>query len=308
MRILIVCSANSGRIAPFVSEQGGALKEQDCIVDYFPIYGKGITGYLSNLSKLKKQLSENAYDLVHAHYGLCGALSIMQRKVPVVITFHNGETLTRKANLLSSVASLFSSYNIYVAQHIYDLCFFKRKKNFLILPCGIPLNQIQIMHKKEAMEKMNLSSNKINILFGGAFNNLRKNVDLANKALAILNRNDINLIELKGFNREQVITLLNACDLMLLPTKSEGSPQIVKEAMACNCPIVATPVADIPLLIKNTEGCYLTTFSPEDVAEKIKMAISYGKRTTGRKIMENYDNSIIAQRIINEVYNKILKS
>ncbi|MEI6555554.1 MAG: glycosyltransferase family 4 protein [Paludibacter sp.] len=306
MKILIVCSANSGKIMPFITEQGNKLVEFGCEVDYFTISSKGINGYLSHLGELKTKLKEKKYDIVHAHFGLSGALAVMQRRVPVVITFHNGETLTKLGNLISSTASLFSAYNIYVAEHIYQLTYFKKPRKSMILPCGINLDELELIPKAEAAKQMNLPKDKINILFGGVFANLRKNVKLANEAINLLANDNINLIEMKGYTRKEVNALFCGVDLMLLPTKSEGSPQVVKEAMACNCPIVATDVADIKVLLNGTEGCYLTTFEPVDVAEKIKLAIAFGKRTTGRDSVSNYDNKIIVKKIT-DVYAKIIK-
>jgi len=307
MNVLIVCSANSGKIMPFITEQGNKLIEFDCEVDYFTVTSKGMKGYLSHLAKLKKQLKTKKYDIVHAHFGLSGALAVLQRFVPVVITFHNGETLTRKGNLISSVASLFSAYNIYVAEHIYKLTYFKKARQSLILPCGINIDEMQLIAKDEARTQMGLPEHSINIVFGGVFANLRKNVALAQESIGITGRIDVNLIELKGYNRKQVNALLCAADLMLLPTISEGSPQIVKEAMACNCPIVATDVADIRVLLNNTEGTYLTSFSPEDVAAKITDAIAFGKRTEGREFIQQYDNKVIVKQIL-ELYKKIVSS
>jgi len=305
MKILIVCSANSGRIMPLITEQGNELVLLGHTVDYFSIKGKGVLGYLRNFGRLKTKISENKFDIVHAHYGLSGALAILQRKVPVVITFHNGETLTKQGNTVASIASLFSSYNIYVAQHIFDLTYFKKKSKSMILPCGVNFDDLTIIPKELAIAQMGLPTDKTNILFGGSFLNLRKNVKLAQQALQILNRDDINLIELSGYNRQQVTNLLCGCDLMLLPSISEGSPQIVKEAMACNCPIVATDIADIKVLFGSTEGCYLTSFDTQDVASKINQAIEFGKRTDGRKQMNSYDNKMIIAQII-ELYKRVV--
>jgi glycosyltransferase involved in cell wall biosynthesis len=302
-KVLIVCSANSGKIMPFITEQGDEIIRQGIDVDYFTIKGKGLLGYLRNLKALKTIINSNNFQLVHAHYGLSGALAVLQRKLPVVITFHNGETLTFKGNLISSIASLFSAFNIYVAHHIFDLTYFKRKKKSVVIPCGINLNQLNVIPKEEAKKNMNLPDNQINILFGGSFSNLRKNYPLAEAAVNLLPQKNVNLIELKGFSREQVTNLLCGCDLMLLPTKSEGSPQIVKEAMACNCPIVATNVADISEIIAETEGCFLTDFEPQNVAEAITKALIFKGRTKGHEKMSRYDNVKIVNEII-KIYNK----
>jgi len=140
-------------------------------------------------------------------------------------------------------------------------------------------------------------------LFAGAFDNWVKNSKLAIES--VMNISDTELLELKGYNRNQVSLLMNACDVILITSFSEGSPQVIKEAMACNLPIVSTDVGDVKEVIGNTEGCYITSFDPKDVAEKIKMALDFGKRTNGRENIKHLEINIIAKRII-KLYNKVL--
>lgn len=308
IKILIVSSGTSGKANAFVLEQSNSLADLGNEIEHLLIRSKGINGYLKSLPILKNNIETFKPDIIHAHYGLSGLLAVLQKKIPVVITFHNGEILSPFVNLLSSLAAMFCNYRIYVAQHIKNKMYFRPKKDFLILPCGIDLDQSIVIEKNKATKCLNLNSNKINILFGGAFSNKRKNYKLALEAIALIDLpKDINLIELKNYNREEVTKLLNACDIALLTSKSEGSPQFIKEAMACNCPIVSTDVGDIKYLIGNTEGCYLTTSEPQDIANKIKLAINFGKRTNGRKNILDFDNKIIAGKII-EVYKRVLNN
>ena len=67
--------------------------------------------------------------------------------------------------------------------------------------------------------------------FASNFSNKVKNYQLAKKALKHLNKK-IHLIELVGYNRDEVNILLNAVDFLLMTSISEGSHQIIKEAMA----------------------------------------------------------------------------
>ena len=112
---------------------------------------------------------------------------------------------------------------------------------------------------------------------------------------------------MKGFSREQVTLLYNACDMLLLPTKSEGSPQVLKEAMAYNCPVVATDVADIAYLLDGVSNSYVTSFDPQDVAEKISRALECGKRTNGRERIEKLqlENSQVAKTIYS-IFQQVL--
>lgn len=310
MRLLLVHSGNavSGDSAryTFVREQGEALRSLGCEVEYYAIIGRGVIGYLKNVSSLRKKINAYQPDIIHAHFGLCGMVAVLATKRSVVITCHNGETLTWYGNVITSLALQRAAHTICVAQHIYDKLYLKPKR-YTIQPCGIDISDLPLMDKAEAQAAMNLPTDKINILFGGAFSNLRKNVALANAALDILKRDDINLIEMRGFNRQQVAMLYNGCDMLLLPTKSEGSPQVLKEAMACNCPIVATDVADIAFLLDGVNNSYVTTFDPADVAEKIRRVIDCRERTNGHERVEalKLDNHQVAETI-KKIYQTIL--
>ena len=324
MKILLVHSGNAvggdSSKYTFVREQGEELRNLGCEIAYYAVVGKGMMGYLRNVKPLRKKIQEFQPDIVHAHYGLCGMVAILaaRKKVPVVVTCHNGETLTKYGNIISSLAIRRADYTICVAQHIYDKLYLKPKP-YMIQPCGIDLKDLPLVDKAVAQKEMNLSPDKINILFGGSFSNARKNAPLAHAAIAILEKENlkletinhksfpINLIEMKGFNRQQVAMLLNGCDMLLLPTKSEGSPQVLKEAMACNCPIVATDVADIAYLLQGVTNSYVTTFDPSDVADKIKRVIECGERTNGRERINELklDNPFVAETI-KGIYESVL--
>ncbi len=308
MNILLVHSGNAvsdSQKYTFVKEQGDALANLGAHVFYFAVKGKGTKGYLSSLPKLKQIIKDNQIDLVHAHYGFCGALCVLQRTVPVVITFHNGETLTTKGMIVSSLAARFSAYNVFVAQHIHDKLLFI-PDGYSILPCGIDLNQLPLIEKRTAVHEMGLPEDRPNILFGGSFSNERKNYPLAKAAIALLPF-PVNLIEMKGFSRSEVNKLLCGCDLFLLPTKSEGSPQVVKEALACNCPIVATGVADIPQLLEGVRNSYTTGFDAWEIASRIELILQNGERSDGRRRISELrlDNPQVAESLLT-IYHSVL--
>ena len=308
MKVLLVHSGNSvpdSNRYTFVKQQGNALEKQGVQVYYFAVVGKGARGYLKSLSGLNKAICEHGVDIVHAHYGLCGALAVMQRKVPVVITFHNGETLTKKGKMISSLASWLCAYRIFVAQHIHDKLF-RTPREYAILPCGIDIENLPLIEKEVALSRMGLATDSPNILFGGSFANLRKNYPLAKQAIDQLPQ-PVNLIEMKGYNSQQVNLLYCASDMLLLPTKSEGSPQVVKEAMACNCPIVATAVADIPELLSGVDNCYVTEFNASEIAKCIEKVLKTASRTNGRQkvISMGLDNTSVAKKLV-AIYEHVI--
>ena len=302
MKVLYVCSGNEGEIKPFIKEQADSLKGYNIEIEYFVIIGKGIPGYLRNWLLFKEQIKSKNYDIIHAHYGLSGFLSTLQRKVPVVITFHGSDIKIWWVRLFSFLASQFSVKSIFVSDKLSKKI--KTRKS-VIIPCGVDTERFIEVEKNSAREKIGMDLDGHIILFSSHFSNKVKNYQLAKKATELIGNNH-RLVELIGYNREELNLLLNAADLLLLTSVSEGSPQIIKEAMACNCPIVATDVGDIKEVISDTEGCYLTSFYAEDVANKIKKVLGMNKRTNGRKNILRMDNKVIAEKIVSiyeEIYN-----
>ena len=80
---------------------------------------------------------------------------------------------------------------------------------------------------------------------------------------------------------------------------------VIKEAMACNLPIVSVPAGDVPEIIGDTEGCYICSQDPEDVAQKLELALRWGKRTDGRERIPHMEIGNISRRIIS-VYEELL--
>jgi len=302
MKILIVHRGDTQNRRPFISEQGEALRNEGIDVQYFGILGTGATAYLSEFNKFKKEIKRFIPDLIHAHYGLSGLFANMQRQVPVITTYHGSDINLPKVLTLSRIAARLSKYNIYVSEQLAKRA--KAKKKYDVIPCGIDLNIFHPIDKYEARKKLGLGAKNRYILFSASCDNIIKNCSLAKAAINKLDQ-DVVLIELKGFTREEVKLLFNACDIALMTSKMEGSPQFIKEAMACNCPIVSTNVGSIEEIIADTGGCYLTTFDPNDVAEKIKKALHFNGRTNGNSKIRSLDINIVTDEICS-IYKNII--
>jgi len=304
MKVLIVASGNSGNISPFVKEQAEALRRNNIEIRFFMIRGKSIFGYIRNYIPLVRVIKDYKPDLVHAHYGLSGLLANFQRKVPVITTFHGSDINSSKTKYFSLITSKLSSKSIFVNRGLADNISFKRP---YIIPCGIELDIFCSINKFDARKELGFSKDEKYILFSSSFSKPVKNYFLAKIAMTKIPFKNVKLIELKGYNRNEVALLMNAVDVVLLTSLTEGSPQFIKEAMACNSPIVSTDVGDVRNIIGKTEGCYITSFNPDDVASKIKKAIEFGKKTTGRDSIKNFESGLIAKKIIN-IYRLILQN
>ena len=305
MKVLFVSSGNSkAGISPTVKSQGESLKRKGVDLDYFLIVGKGIKGYLKNYFILKRKIMEFKPNVIHAHYGLSGLLANLQREIPVVATFHGSDVHYTSNKKYSILTKILSSYSIVVANYMIDMLRLNSEGKYSVIPCGVSLKENIKIDKLEARKKMGLKKDGKYILFSSSFNNKIKNAALAIESVNKVGKG-VQVLELKNKNREQVTLLLNAVDMALMTSINEGSPQFIKEAMACNCPIVSTDVGDVREIIGNTKGCYICSYDPLDVADKIIKVLDFGKRTDGREKITHLDEKIIAQKIVG-IYNRVL--
>lgn len=307
MRILIVASYNKNRFAPFIVEQAEALKLHGCEIEYLGLQGKGIKGYVKNLPALRRRIRAFHPEVIHAHYGLSGLLANLQRRIPVVTTYHGSDINEKKAFRFSKIAMRLSAWNIFVSRKTLDIA--QPKKHFSLLPCGIDLCEVQMTEKSEARLKMKLDEKKKYVLFAGAFDNAVKNAPLAMETVALMQKDNLELLELKGYSREEVTLLMCAADAFLMTSFTEGSPQVIKEALACGCPIVSVDVGDVMERVSEVEGCYVSkTYEREELAKLLLKAMRFNGRTQGhdRVISDGLDNKYIAERLL-EIYNNIIE-
>lgn len=307
MRILVVASFNKGRFAPFIVEQVEALKKQGCTIEFFGLQGKGLLGYLRNLPLLKKKIKAFCPDVIHAHYGLSGLFANLQRHVPVVATYHGSDINDKKVLPFSKMAMRLSAWNVFVSRKTLEIA--KPKKKYILLPCGIDLSDLQLTDRAESRRKMGLQDDRKYILFAGAFDIPVKNAPLAKDTVACLQENQTELLELKGYTREEVILLMCAADAFLMTSLTEGSPQVIKEAMACGCPIVSVDVGDVKERVEGLEGCFVSdSRNPNDLAHLLGKALAFVGKTDGRKkiVEDKLDNRLVAKQLF-EIYERVLR-
>ena len=158
MKVLVVCSENSGRIAPFIEEQVHALRQIGLQIQIFGIKGKGIRGYLKNRKLLLQHIHTFQPDIIHAHYGLSGLLANLQRKVPVLTTYHGSDINDKRIFRISKLSICLSNHNIFVSQKNINKA--KVKKNFSLIPCGVDTSVFYPQDKEPCRQQMQLSKTK----------------------------------------------------------------------------------------------------------------------------------------------------
>ena len=320
MKILVLASDKGGKFVPFIEEQIVALQQVGVEIIRYGVTGKGIIGYLSELPALRRFIRAEQPDIIHAHYGLCGLLSNLQRRVPVVTTYHGSDINKPSILRFSKIAIRLSAWNIFVSKRNisialspHSLVASRLKKRSTLLPCGVNLTDDQLTSRTEARKALGIEDDAKVVLFAGAFTNAVKDAPLAQEAVSFASNlsplaSNLILQELRGFSRAEVNCWMCAANCLLMTSKSEGSPQVIKEAMACGCPIVSVDVGDVAERTSGVDGCYIVrTREPKDIAQAVLQAIAYEGRTDGReKIIEmGLSNDQVAEHLI-EIYKQVL--
>lgn len=304
IKLLVVCSKNSGRISPFVSDQVDALREAGVECEYFTIESKGWKGYLKSRKPFINKIRQFKPDLIHAHFGLSGLLANLQFNTPVVTTFHGCDINKLSLRLLSYYPLFMSGFCIFVSANQADkIPFFKSKSE--VVPCGINFETFFPMNKYEAREKLGWDKHKKLILFSSKFNRPEKNATLAVEAMKLLPP-DYELIELYGYSREEVNWVMNAVDVGLLTSFREGSPMFFKELMACGKPIVTTNVGDATEQLSGIEGCFIVPYDAEKISIAIENALQIEQVKYPAERLNKVNNKHIAEKLIS-IYSKLTK-
>ena len=331
-KLLFVGTGHGNELPSYVEEQMAALQSCGILVLRYGITGKGVLGYLRSLPALKRAIQQHQPDLIHAHYGLSGLLANLQRRVPVVTTYHGSDINVPKVLRFSKIAMRLSAHNIFVSQRNVTLALspnslitYRLKKRYTLLPCGVNLTDDQLLSRSEARTALGIDEHAQIVLFAGAFANAVKDAPLAKEAVAMIHAHPISgndfkdikdlkedalrLQELRGYTRAEVNQWMCAANCLLMTSKTEGSPQVIKEAMACGCPIVRVDVGDVAERVEGVDGCYVVSSrEPAAIAEALQQALAFSGKTNGRqRIIEmGLSNTQVAERLV-EIYERLLE-
>lgn len=307
MKVLFVSSGNSkAGISPIVRSQGDSLRKIGIGLDYFTIVGKGTKGYLKNILRLRKFIRNRSYDLIHAHYSLSSIVASLSCRLPMVVSLMGSDT---HMNIFwKGFIQVFYRFrwNVTIVKSERMKKSITLKKA-LVIPNGINFNLFKPIDQNIAKMKVKFKEKNRYIIFVANPDRYVKNYLLAKKAFGFLDDDGFVLNTVSNVDQNIIPYYMNAADVLLLTSLWEGSPNVIKEAMACNCPIVSTDVGDVKEVMRNTDGCYICSYNPEDVANKIKQALEYGKRTDGREKVRHLDERIISRKIFG-AYKKVVKN
>ena len=271
MRILVITSEWPSQEYPnagiFVVRQVEVMRQLGIKIDVLNFRGQGSPlKYFKALVKMRHLLGMHKYDLIHAHFGQAGFLAVLQKRLPVVVTFHGsdlygidetgfiGKFRSSLLRLVSTVAAKKATEVITVSKRLADLL---PSRPHHTIPIGINLDMFRPMSSGKAREYLGWPKSERSILFIGDPSNRIKRYDLAQEAVALA-RKKIPTIRLRCcYNKkiDQIPYYMNASDVLVVTSSHEAGPLVVREAIACNLPVVSVDVGDVRQRIGNIEGC-----------------------------------------------------
>ncbi len=281
MRALVVTnlypSEARPRLGRFVRDQVEEIRRLGAEVDVFT-FPLGARSYLKAPRDLRKMLRSARYDVVHAHYGLCGWVAERAGARPLVVTFHGTDIrhsavgpLSRRVARRAEVAAGAS------------LSCFRREAgkrglpllaNSVVLPCGVDTSRFRPGSRIEARKSLGLEPDGRYLLLPADPNRAVKRAD---RARAVAEDTESELLTAGEVDPERMPDLIKASSAVLITSDSEGFGLAALESLACGVPVFSTPVGVAPFAVAGIEGCLVEEFDRSVWAEAARDALD--KRT-----------------------------
>lgn len=263
------------------------------------------SAYFRAAQSVRRLVAKRDIDLIHAHYGLTGAVAITQRRVPVVTTFH-GSDASGHVPWQTAVSFVVArrSTSIVVSAHLAEQL---RIRDPIVIPAAVDIEMFQRVDRSEARRALGWPVDARYALLPGARTVPLKRADLFDAALVCARRELPSLegVSLEGRSREEVALIMNAVDVTVMTSDSEGSPVTVRESLACCTPVVSVPVGDVPTQIAGLEGCAVVARDPPAIAAGIVAALRADRSPSLRARAVEYSRPMTAEKVVG-VYESVL--
>jgi glycosyltransferase involved in cell wall biosynthesis len=252
--------------------------------------------YFRAARRVRRIVSTEHYDLVHAHYGLTGAVAAFQNRVPTVTTFH-GSDYSGEIRWQKYVSWIVArrSFPIVVSEEGRRLLM---QPSAPVIPAGVDTELFAPIDRHEARRRLGWVEGGRYVLLPGS-RSAPKQPLLFDAALAEARKTvpDLRGVEFSGFSREQAALVFNAVDVTLMTSRREGSPVAVRESLACMTPVVSVPVGDVPKVLAGLPGCGIFPRKPQALGKGVVDALGADRSPALRRRAERYSRRRTAERL-----------
>ena len=314
LRVLVLTNmyptAEEPEFGCFVKDQVDDLRALGVAVDVLSFDGRARRSrYLGAARRLRGRLRGRRYDIVHAHYGLTGAVAALQLRAPVVTTFHGSDAWIPWERAVSRAVAR-RTQPIAVAPVIAESL---GVRDAPVIPCAVDLSRFTPVDRTAARRSLGWPAEPLCVLLpaarGDATKVFRKQVHVFDATVDRL-RGDgeqVFAATLDGLSREGVALAMSAADVAVMTSLWEGAPVGVKEALACETPVVSVRVGDVPDVVAGLPGCAVVPRDPAALAAAVKRALRAGRSRRLRESMQAYGRRQIAERVIDVYRRRIAK-
>jgi teichuronic acid biosynthesis glycosyltransferase TuaC len=287
----------------FVAEQVEDLRTLGVEVEVWSFDGRDDrTEYVRAARTLRRLVGNGAFDLVHAHYGLAGAVALTQRRAPVVTTFRGSDTFIPWQRNVSYIVARLTVPLFVSAEGRARL----RRPDAPVVPSAVDLQRFRPRPRAEARRLLGWDENGVYVLLPGPRGSAMKNAALFDATVeALPGELQARQIALEGYSRDEAALVMNAVDVTLMTSLSEGSPVAVRESLACETPVVSVAVGDVPDLLRGLPGCAVCERDPNALAEGVLQALEAPRMRLLRERAAEYSRVRMARRVLN-VYEHVL--
>jgi glycosyltransferase involved in cell wall biosynthesis len=304
VRVLVVTNMSPDPTYPgrgsFVRNQVAALRALGVdVTEHW--FAPGSRNYLPAVRAVRKLLGEQAFDIVHAHYGLNGWVARLAGAKPLVVTFHGNDVrhpvtgrLSRRLVPALDLVAPVSRALLAPENDIPGLP--EQPGRTAILPCGADLDRFRPIPRSEARERLGLKADGRYLLFPASPDRGVKRFDRAEEVARLA---DAELLHGGAIEPEDLPLWINAANAVLVPSANEGFGLVAVEALACDVPVLSTLVGIAPALLRNIDGCLAAPFEAHSWATLARTHLdSADPRVAGRARAEWFSAELLAARVL----------
>ena len=302
MRVLVVTNmyptADEPWFGSFVRDQVEDLRALGIDLSLFKFDGRRrVRNYALAVREVSRIVADEPCDVVHAHYGLTGAVASLQRRVPVVTTFH-GSDYTGAVPWQRYVSWLVSRRSLPVVVSEAGRRALGRP-SAPVIPAGVDTELFQPIDRKVARRRLGWEEDAHYALLPGARSVAAKGAALFDAVVSEAQSVVAGLrpVSLEGFSRQEAALVFNAADVTVMTSDREGSPLTVRESLACLTPVVSVEVGDVPDVIANLPACGVFPREPSELARGVLQALSAARDPDLRRRAALTSRRRVAERL-----------
>lgn len=294
-------TAERPRLGRFVADQVEALRELGAEVELFT-FSVGAGRYLPAVRDLRRLLARERFDVVHAHYGLCGWVASWAGASPLAVTFHGTDVrhplvgrasrrLLGRIDLAAGVSR--SSFHEEAGRPGLGE---RRGTPSAVLPCGVDLRRFRRIERHKARDRLGLDPDGRYLLFAA---DPARAVKRHDRAAEVAEAAGAELLVAGEVDPEEMPLLINAAAAVLVSSETEGFGLSCLEALACEVPVLSTPVGIAPMTAGRVQGCLVAPYDRERwsrfAAELLKRP---DPRVPGMGVAEVFSAKRMAERVL----------